>query len=165
MAHESSFDFRNLLPTDLPFLKEMFYLSLFVPPGEAPFAKEIIEKPGLAKYYQDWGRENDHGIMVFSQKEKIGAVWIRFFKEANKGYGFVREDAPELGIALKETYRSQGLGQQLMERMFTALKEKQVPAVSLSTDLRNKAYHLYLKTGFVEVSREANSCIMLKNII
>ncbi|MEM8891216.1 MAG: hypothetical protein AAGD28_24775 [Bacteroidota bacterium] len=39
--------FRQLSPTDLPFLKEMFYVSLFSVKGEDAFPRDIIEKPSF----------------------------------------------------------------------------------------------------------------------
>ena len=52
---------RQATEQDIPFLWEMLYESLYVPEGEQPFAREIIEEPFMAKYVQDWGRAGDLG--------------------------------------------------------------------------------------------------------
>ena len=96
--------FRVLSPADLPFLKEMFYISLFSVKGEDAFPRDIIEKPHLARYHQDWGKEGDYGIVVHKGEEDLGAIWVRFFTKENPGYGFVEEGAPEMGIALKKEF-------------------------------------------------------------
>src|SRR5262249_56364556 len=47
---KSNFTFRRLDRMDEPFLREMLYHALYVPDGQPPFAKEIINEPELAKY-------------------------------------------------------------------------------------------------------------------
>lgn len=159
------YSFRKLLSSDLDFLKEMFYESLYAPENEAPFPLSIIEKPSLAKYYNDWGKDEDVGILAENDFELIGAVWSRFFKAENRGYGFVDEQTPELGIALRENYRDQGIGEKLLLQMFEVLTERGVKQVSLSVDLRNRAVNLYRKCGFTEYKTEGFSCIMARQLI
>ena len=55
---------RQATEQDIPFLWEMLYESLYVPEGEQPFAREIIEEPFMAKYVQDWGRAGDLGYIA-----------------------------------------------------------------------------------------------------
>ncbi|MEM6806102.1 MAG: GNAT family N-acetyltransferase [Bacteroidota bacterium] len=157
-------EFRALVPSDLLFLKEMFFISLFAVPEEEAFPKDIIEKPHLARYHEHWGKAGDIGIIAMQGMEEIGAVWARFFEADAPGYGFVKEEAPELGIAIKKAFRGQGLGRKLMEILFEKLREKSVPAVSLSTDSRNPAMYLYQKLGFEEISREEYSVLMYKEL-
>lgn len=164
MAEHLEIGFRPLFSSDLSFLKEMFYISLFALPGEDAFPKDIIEKPHLARYYEHWGKEGDIGIVAMHGEQEIGAVWARFFKADAPGYGFVKEEAPELGIAIQRDFRGQGLGRRLMEMLCEELSQKNIPAVSLSTDSRNPAMHLYQSLGFEEISREEFSVLMYKDL-
>lgn len=160
------FSLRSLESEDLSFLKEMFYQSLFVPPQSSPFPKEIIDRPDLAKYHLNWGKKKgDIGLLAYKKEELIGAVWCRKFSEADRGYGFIDPDTPELGIALREIYRGQGIGTQLLEAMTTTLCEQGILQVSLSADARNPAYRLYLRHGFKLVEKEGFSCKMLKPLL
>lgn len=156
--------FRELRYEDLPFLREMFYVSLFSVKGENAFPRDIIDKPHLARYHQDWGKAGDYGIVVHNERENIGAIWVRFFSKENPGYGFVEAAAPEMGIALKKEFRGKGLGRKLIEQLCVDLKAKGTSALSLSTDSRNPAMHLYKSCGFEEVEREEYSVKMYKKL-
>ncbi|MEL6253517.1 MAG: GNAT family N-acetyltransferase [Bacteroidota bacterium] len=160
----SHITFRKLSPSDLPFLKDMFYISLFSVKGEDAFPRDIIEKPHLAKYHQNWGKEGDYGIVLQQDEENIGAVWVRFFSKENPGYGFVEESAPEMGIALKKEFRGKGLGRKLIEQLFVDLKNNGISAISLSTDSRNPAMQLYSSCDFEEIDREGYSVRMYKKL-
>ncbi|MEM7367863.1 MAG: GNAT family N-acetyltransferase [Bacteroidota bacterium] len=157
-------EFRPLISSDLWFLKEMFYESLFVPPGEGAFPLEVIERPDLAKYYLGWGKAEDLGLIAEQGSVPVGAVWCRTFTEANKGYGFVAPEIPELGIAIQKPYRGQGIGTQLLINIMTSLLAQGIHQVSLSADTRNPALRLYQRHGFVEVKKDGFSCIMLKKL-
>lgn len=44
------------------FLRAMIYLALFVPPGVAPFAQEVVDTPELARIVNGFGgRSGDAG--------------------------------------------------------------------------------------------------------
>ena len=144
-----------------PFLKEMFYVSLFVPPGAPPYPKAIIEKPELARYYQNWGNNGDYCLVACDQETPVGAVWIRFFSTKNRGYGFVAERIPEMGIALQAKYRKQGIGTALLGRMIDYAKKEGIPGLSLSVDKRNDAIYLYQKCGFQIHHQEEDSYTMV----
>ena len=42
--------FRPLTPADEPFLWEMLYQALYVPPGGTPFPREVLQEPDIACY-------------------------------------------------------------------------------------------------------------------
>lgn len=163
---------KNLLPEafvlhrlesdDLGFLKEMFYLSLFVPPDEAPFAKSIIEAPHLARYHEEWGRPSDYGLKVTARGHAMGASWSRFFPAGDPAYGFVDESIPEIGIAIRPAARGLGLGTRLLQQLIALLSEDGIEAASLSVDRRNPAIHLYRRLGFELYRQEGTACVMLK---
>lgn len=159
---KQSIQFERLDKTHGAFQQEMFYESLFVIPGEPPYPKEIIQRPGLQKYWKDWGAPDDSGFLVRVDHEPAGAAWARYSSQTDPGYGFVSEEYPELGIALKESYRGKGIGTNLMHTLLKELKKQRIPGVSLSADVRNNAVNLYTRMGFNTVSQEGNSLIMLK---
>ncbi|MCB0633557.1 MAG: GrpB family protein [Saprospiraceae bacterium] len=152
---------RYLSVEDRDFFEEMFYTSLFVPPNEPPFSKSIIFKPGLLKYHQDWGRPSDLGLLLYAPEELIGAAWSRFFRREEKGYGFIDEDIPEIGIALRPKYRGNGLGTTLLKKLLEELRLRGVRAVSLSVDERNPALRLYERVGFKLDHQEEHAMVMI----
>jgi len=149
--------------SDIPFLKEMFYQSLFVPKDQPPFDKSVLDKPGLKKYLENWGRPTDYGFVAIDQEQCIGAIWSRFFTSADPGYGFVKSEYPELGIALISKYRNKGIGSQLIQDLLDHLKQNKVDGVSLSVDARNPAFRLYKRLGFTETKKDGDSMTMVKH--
>src|SRR5437870_4592729 len=93
---------REASASDEPFLWEMLYHSLYVPDGRTPFERNILTRPEIAKYVEGWGRSGDLGLIAvdLSSQAAIGAVWIRVFTPSEKGYGYVGDNIPELGIAV-----------------------------------------------------------------
>lgn len=142
----------------------MFYTALHVPEGAAPFPKSIIEAPHLAKYIANWGRPDDIALVAEKDGQLIGAVWCRLLKAAEKGYGYVDDQTPELSLAIHANFRNQGLGTQLMEKAFIALVEKDFSQVSLSVDQDNKAVNLYKRVGF-EIVEEVETAFTMKKTL
>lgn len=92
----------------------------------------------------------------------IGAVWYRLFSSEKRGYGYVDDYTPELGIALKKEARGKGLGNKLMHAIMEEAKNNNFRRLSLSVDIDNtNAIDLYRRLGFVEVGGEGNSITML----
>lgn len=149
---------RPLTANDAAFQREMMYQALFVEPGNPPFPRDIIDRPDLAKYIENWGQPGDLGFVAVDDEtdELVGAAWLRLVR----GYGYVDEQTPELSIALLPEHRSKGVGSQLMEHVLAAAKA-QFPGVSLSVSSRNQARFLYQKIGFEIVSRDENSLTMV----
>ncbi|MEM1320453.1 MAG: hypothetical protein AAGG75_09355 [Bacteroidota bacterium] len=50
-----SINYHPLESEDIDLLKEFLCLSLYVPPGEAPFPEDILDNPALLKYHEGWG--------------------------------------------------------------------------------------------------------------
>jgi hypothetical protein len=82
--------------SDEPFLREMLYLALFVPPGQPPLPQSVLADPAIARYVEGWGtRSGDSGLIALVQRVPVGAAWLRFFPASDPGYGFVDERTPE----------------------------------------------------------------------
>ena len=72
---------RSIKIADEPFLWEMLYQALFVPPEGNLLPKEVIWQPELAKYVQNWGCKEDTGSIATLEENQtlVGAVWLRMF--------------------------------------------------------------------------------------
>jgi ribosomal protein S18 acetylase RimI-like enzyme len=144
------------------FLWEMLYQSLYVPDGGAPFDHNVLGQPEIARYVKDWGLEGDSGFVAVDEENRpVGAIWLRLFRADEKGFGYVDDHTPELGIAVLPLYRGQGIGTMLLTRLIDAA-EADYRAISLSVASENPAVHLYQRLGFEVVNRHDNSLIMQK---
>src|SRR5215207_7635724 len=131
-AEAFSYSIRPASPSDEPFLREMLYQSLYVPPGEEPFPREVVSRPHIARYVEGWGREHDMGFVAEDEatRRPVGAAWMRLFV------------GEEMGIALLPEYRNRGIGTALLERMIEAARPS-YPALALSVSAQNPAKRLY----------------------
>ena len=152
---------RHGAPADELFLKEMTYQAIYSPKGGGFLPRKVLEEAAIRRYYADFGREGDEAFVASSDGEAVGAVWIRFATTAQKGYGFVRSDVPELTIAVLPTFRGRGIGKSLLERMLIHLRATDLEAVALSVSRSNPARKLYERHGFRVLKKQKNSCTML----
>lgn len=143
----------------------MLYQSLYVPPGEAPFPREVLDSPQIAKYVEGWGRGGDIGFVAvdLSSNEPVGAAWLRLLVGREKGYGHVCDETPELGIAVLPAHRGRGVGSALLTRLLEAARA-QYDSVSLSVSSHNPAVRLYERLGFQRVAVSDTSITMLKSL-
>ena len=141
--------------SDEPFLWEMLYQALYVPEGEPPLPREIVQQPELSQYVHDWGQPDDMGVIALADEKPIGAVWLRQIK----AYGYVDDKTPELSIAVLPDYRGQGIGTRLMQELLATVRS-QYAALSLSVSIDNPALRLYQRLGFEIVVMQGNSVTM-----
>lgn len=165
MNESREYNIRPLTPSDQAFLREMLYQSLHVPEGGAPFEREILNHPDIAKYVDDWGRENDSGFVAVDENGRpVGAIWLRLLKGAEKGFGYVDDKTPELGMAVLPEYRGQGIGTRLLSHLIKSAEEFN-EYISLSVATGNPALRLYQRLGFEIVGEHGNSITMKRNLI
>jgi GNAT superfamily N-acetyltransferase len=145
---------RPLTPEDEPFLWEMLYEAIYIPPGHPKPPPEIIHQPELARYVQNWGSQTDRGFLAQDPTtlQPIGAIWLRFIT----AYGYIDKNTPELSIAVLPAYRNQGIGTVLMQHLLY----DQITPVSLSVSRGNRAVNLYKRFGFAIVTEDKESIIM-----
>ncbi len=150
---------RPALGRDEPFLFEMVYEALFVPPGSEPFPRSALDQPELLHYASGFGtRHGDVGFVAETRAgEPIGAAWARLLTSGNRGYGYVDDDTPELSVAVGAGRRNDGVGTALLRRLINV-----VPRISLSVDTRNPVVRLYERLGFVIVGQDGTSLTMLR---
>jgi len=156
---------RPLTQADAPFLREMLYQALYIPPGTPPLDRDVIDQPELAKYVQDWGREDDIGFIAIDAngQEPVGAAWLRLFRGDQGGYGYVDDQTPELSMALLPAYRGQGIGTDLLTHLLQFASPR-YPAISLSVAPENPAKRLYQRFGF-EVMGKCGSSLTMRKIL
>lgn len=159
------FHIRPLTTTDEPFLWEMLYQALFVPPGHPPYPRDLVQNPEIRRYVENWGVEGDLGVIALlpENHKPIGAAWIRLLTADECGYGWVDDDTPELTIAVLPEHRGNGVGGQLMRRLIELARARYL-AISLSVSIENPARRLYERFGFQRVSEDRHAVTMKREL-
>lgn len=152
VTNPMDYNIRSIEQQDIPFLWEMLYQSMFVPEGQMPFPRSITDEPFISKYVDGWGETiSDIGLIAEKNYKKIGAIWVRLFDEAHKGFGYVDDETPEITIALLEEFRGKGIGTALMLELENQAKNYGYQKLCLSVDPRNSARRLYERFGYVHI--------------
>ncbi|MEO1133208.1 MAG: GNAT family N-acetyltransferase [Cyanobacteria bacterium J06639_1] len=110
----------------------------------------VLEHPTVARYAKSWGRDGDLGFVAVDGDRTLGAAWVRLWPDGERGFGWVRDDIPELTIAVLPDCRGRGIGTQLLQCVLEAARSR-FSAVSLSVRADNPAVRLYERLGFVQV--------------
>jgi GNAT superfamily N-acetyltransferase len=151
--------------SDETLLWEMLYLAIYVPPGVFAPDRDIVHTPELSRYVEGWGKEGDLGVKVLtSDGQADGAAWLRLLTGKNRGYGYIDDETPELGIAIVEEHRGKGIGTQLLKHLFEQARGMHA-AVSLSVSKDNPALRLYRRFGFEVVADNCSSLTMKKELM
>lgn len=154
---------RPVQVSDGSFLWDMLYEMVHLPGGEEkPDRGMILGLPEISKYLDGYFHKLANCGMVAEDAEGrlLGAAWFRLFDRANKGYGYIADDIPELAIAIVNDYRGQGLGSRLIDELVKQAKKSGYSALSLSVTPENPACRLYLRKGFQIVSHTQTSLTM-----
>src|ERR1035437_8744169 len=156
---------RRIRATEIEFLEDMLFQTIFIQEGQPNLPKSIIKDPSLAKYIENWGKDNlDIALIAEINEKLIGAIWVRTFSESNKGYGFIDETIPEMAMAVYSEYRNKGIGKRFIQEMELMRQENNLKAVSLNVDKANYAFKFYQKEGFETVYQTETSATMIKYI-
>ncbi len=156
------FSTRPWLLHDLPFLREMLYLSIHVPEGAPPPPRTVLDLPDIAHYLTGFGirHGDDAEIAVDAADVPIGAAFCRLMPAEDPGYGFVAPEVPEVGMSVSPAWRGRGVGR----RLLVTLLERH-PTMSLSVDTDNTgAAGLYRSLGFADVATVGTSVTMLRDL-
>ena len=152
---------RNMGNDEAELLKDFLYEAIFVPEGAFPPPREIIERPELRLYYEDFGSGRaDFCICAEDEGKVIGAVWTRIMND----YGHVDDETPSFAISLYKEYRGQGIGTRMMREMLALLQEKHFKRASLSVQKANRAVRMYQKIGFRTVEENEEEYIMVYDL-
>jgi ribosomal protein S18 acetylase RimI-like enzyme len=164
MTNQPAFLIRPLFSTEYSLLEDFLYEAIYQPEGEPKLAREVIYRPEIFLYIDDFGRPGDRCLAAEVDGQVVGAVWVRIFSSEQKGYGTLDDQTPELSISLKQGYRGQRIGSALLRAMLTLLRSECVARVSLSVQKENPAARLYRSLGFEIVEELHDEYIMLKSL-
>ncbi|SEK42457.1 GNAT family N-acetyltransferase [Ruminococcus albus] len=143
---------------EYPLLEDFLYEAIFIPEGVEPPPRDIIKKPELQVYTEDFGtRAGDNALFAECEGRIVGAVWTRIMED----YGHIDSDTPSFAISLYKEYRGQGIGTALMTEMLKVLKNAGFARASLAVQKANYAVKLYKKVGFKIVEENDEEYIML----
>jgi ribosomal protein S18 acetylase RimI-like enzyme len=140
------YQIRPLAATDESIVWEMLTYA-----AQQPSIAATRELPFLARYAENWGRAGDLGYVAIADQNALGAAWLRLWVGEDKGFGYVSDDIPELGLAVSPDYRGGGIGTELLTQLLTTARER-FTAVSLSVRSDNPVIRLYERSGFVKVA-------------
>jgi ribosomal protein S18 acetylase RimI-like enzyme len=114
----------------------------------------------LTRYVDNWGRPGDLALIAHETGNRVGAAWLRRFRENDAGYGFVDEETPELSIAVVPSRRRHGVGQELLDALLEKARAEGYAAVSLSVEENSRAVAFYERNGFERVRESAGGVVM-----
>lgn len=143
-------------------MKDMLYESIYIPEN-VKNKEELLNSPSIKKYYEEWGRKGDTALIAIDENNQaVGAVWYRLFDESNKGYGYVDNRTPELGIAVTKEARGLGIGTLLMKQIMKQALKDGYKSLSLSVDPENtSAVYIYRQLGFIDYNVSGTSITMI----
>ena len=149
---------RKLSIEESDLLKDFLYEAIFIPEGvEAP-ARDIVERPELRIYYDDFGsRPGDQCFAAETEGNVVGAVWTRIMND----YGHVDDETPSFAISLLPDFRNKGIGTRLMREMLSLLKECGYKQASLAVQKANYAVRMYKEVGFEIIDENEEEFIMV----
>ena len=156
---QRDFLIRKLCIEESGLLKDFLYEAIYIPEGvEAP-ARDIVERPELRIYYEDFGsRPADHCLVAEAEGHAVGAVWTRIMND----YGHVDDETPSFAISLIPEYRNRGIGTRLLREMLSLLKKYGYKRASLAVQKANYAVRMYKNVGFEIIGENEEEFIMMR---
>jgi ribosomal protein S18 acetylase RimI-like enzyme len=153
-------ELRAVSADDLAFLAAMTILAAF-PPGGVP--ADAAELPNVTRWFDEWGRPTDAGVVAWHDGERVGAAWCRVQASvlARDAEG---RPLPELAIAVAPDHRARGVGRLMLDGLAEAAAAAGHHALSLTVNARNPALRLYERTGFEVVGRDGDRLTMVKSL-
>lgn len=139
---------RELKQEEQPLLKDFLYEAIFQREQSNLLPRDVIKQPELSVFIDEFGKPDDHCLVVEYKGNVIGAVWTRILDGAVKGFGNLDHETPEFAISIYKPYRKQGIGTALMKEMLVMLKAKGYKRASLAVQKDNYAVKLYEAVGF-----------------
>lgn len=160
-AHKISPRIREIAECDYQYLEEFLYHSIFIPEGVAKPSRDIVFKPEIHVYIDNFGKDKcDTGVVAEQNGQIIGAAWARIIP----AYGHISDIIPELAISVLPEFRNLSVGSKLMRKLFELLKNKGYDKLSLSVQKENKAVDFYNRLGFKIIDQKDEEFIMLKTL-
>lgn len=145
----NNYEIRNINKEEIGVLNDFLYEAIFQRDENNLAPRDIIKKPELNVYINDFGKEDDNCLVAVCNGKIVGAVWTRIIK----GYGNINEKTPEFAISLYKEYRGKSIGTNMMLEMIELLRSKGYRQTSLAVQKDNYALKMYEKVGF-EITEE-----------
>ena len=154
--------FRELRSDEYDLLKTFLYEAIFVPEGETPPERSIIELPELAVYYEGFGEgEADYCLVADDDGLVAGAAWTRIMDD----YGHIDDETPSLAMSVLKDHRGRGIGAHLLQELISLLIEKGYKRISLSVQKANHAVRMYDRAGFRTILENGDEYIMVRDLL
>ena len=138
---------RALRPADAVRLPQFLALAAHETDVEA-----ALENPNLARYIENFGRVGDRAVVAHDGEQLIGIAWARLWTPANRGFGWVDEQTPEMALAVEAEFQNRGVGTRLIEALRIQLRESGAQQMSLNARADSPAVRLYEKLGFEKIA-------------
>ena len=135
---------RQIIKEEYPILEDFLFNAIFLPPGAEPVPYEIIFEPEIFIYVENFGSQDDCGVVAEYDGKIIGAAWTRIIS----AYGHIDNKTPELAISVLPIFRGQGVGSKMMQGLFDLLRERGYKRTSLSVQKDNPAVRFYKRLGY-----------------
>lgn len=144
------FQIRQVRPAETALIFSFLVIAARMEEADEPMQKALAD-PGLAKYWQGWGREGDLGFVAESPDGlPLSCAWGRLFSAEDGGYGQVSPEIPEIGFGTIASARNQGIGSAVLKELLEACRNR-FPGVSLSVRQESPAVRIYERLGFTRV--------------
>lgn len=143
----------------------MLYEAFFWNSGtERPPIVEVRCRPEFSSLLAAWGRAGDVVQIAEDAGAPVGAAWFRLWTSGVHSYGFVDDKTPELGLAVVQSFRGQGIGRSLLRAAIDTATKRAYLGLSLSVDPANLARRLYESEGFSKVGEVGTSWTMWRKL-
>lgn len=153
-----NYSIREIRAEEYPLLNDFLYGAIFVPEGQTPPPRSILEKPELQVYVEGFGTGHaDGGLVAESGGTVIGAVWVRDMHD----YGHVEDGVPSFAISVLPKWQGRGVGTALMRAMLGELRARGFEKASLAVQKANYALKMYRSVGFETVDENEEEYIMM----
>ena len=92
-----NYQIREIRREEYNLLNNFLYEAIFVPEGEEPPERSILQKPELQVYVKNFGAEKDDICFVAEvDGTVVGAVWVRDMPD----YGHIEDGVPSFALSL-----------------------------------------------------------------
>lgn len=119
----------------------------------------------IGRYVDGWGRPGDTVLIAMDGGHRVGAGWIRIFRETAPGYGFIDESTPELTVAVVPTRQGEGIGLELLRGLLDRARADAYRAVSVSVEKNHPEVAFFEGEGFEQVGETTHAVVLRRVLI
>lgn len=164
MNVEHDFDYIEAAEKDTHFMEKIL-LEAARASGEFIEPDKLDSFPDTARYVRGWPREKELGIVAKTKYGvSVGVAWICLFSHLEE-IGSDGLIPPEITVGVLEEYRNLGLGDRLMQGLYSLAKCKGWKHLSLGVHKDNNyARRLYDKHGWIQRKMLGDYILMSKDL-